>query len=318
MSLRDLNEAADRPIGPDDLTPPDPDRPFSIRAIKHDILDLYHTGFQPGVAPPWITLTPHYTIKEGQVTVVTGIPHCGKSPFVNEMAIGCAVNHGWPVAFCSPEHLPYEDLSARLLQQFYKNLSFSPHPLVQQMTQAEVMNAVDSLGSHIFFVPMSEANSTIPFVLARCIDLVESRGLKGLVIDPYGEFEHKRPSGMSETEYVSQLLTSIRLFARRYKVHVWLVAHPVKMQKKDDGKYPVVNPYDIAGSAAFANKPDNILSIHREYELPDLTQVHIFKIKFREVGKRGVVTLRHDSETGAFHDIVPQTNIGEAKWLPSK
>lgn len=302
MSLRELRMASDELVGPVSVEESDPDAPFSIKTLEQDILDLYATGFQPGVAPPWQSLEEYYTIKPGQVTVVTGIPHSGKSPLVNAMAIACAVQHDWPVAWCSPEHLPYHDLSARLLQQFYKTLSFTRHPLVKQMSMADVMNAVDVLRTKIFFVPISEANGTIPHVLARCQPLAE-QGLKGLVIDPYGEFEHKRPSGMTETEYVSHLLTEIRLFARRHDVHVWLVAHPVKIQKKDDGTYPVVKPYDIAGSAAFFNKPDNILSVYRDMHQLDFTQVHIQKIKFREVGHVGVVTLRHDSETGAFHDV---------------
>lgn len=302
MSLRELHGAAGEPIGPHDLTPNDPDAPFSIKSLETKILDLYATGFQPGVSPPWESLREYYTIKPGQVTVVTGIPHSGKSPLVNAMAMGCAVAYGWPIAWCSPEHLPYEDLSARLLQQFYKTLTFTVHPLVKQMSAVDVMYALDALDTKIHFVPVSEANGTIPHVLERCKPLV-GLGLKALVIDPYGEFEHKRPSGMTETEYISQLLTQIRIFARRYDVHVWLVAHPVKIQKGDNNKYPVVTPYDIAGSAAFYNKPDNILSIYRDYELPSLTKVYVQKIKFHEVGHNGMVVLRHDSETGAFHDM---------------
>jgi twinkle protein len=37
-------------------------------------------------------------------------------------------------------------------------------------------------------------------------------GVHGLVIDPYNEIEHKRPSNMTETEYVSQLLGSPNRF----------------------------------------------------------------------------------------------------------
>ena len=39
-------------------------------------------------------------------------------------------------------------------------------------------------------------------------------GIRGLVIDPYNELDHQRPSYMSETEYVSQMLTKIKRFAQ--------------------------------------------------------------------------------------------------------
>ena len=51
-------------------------------------------------------------------------------------------------------------------------------------------------------------------------------GIRGLVIDPYNELDHQRPSFMSETEYVSQMLTKIKRFAQHHDVHVWFVAHP--------------------------------------------------------------------------------------------
>ena len=64
---------------------------------------------------------------------------------------------------------------------------------------------------------------------------------------------------MSETEYISQSLTTIRKFARRYDVHVWVVAHPTKMQKDNDGNYPIPTAYDAAGSTHWRNKADNVL-----------------------------------------------------------
>lgn len=300
MSLHDLRLVAQGPVGPS-VKGTDPDAAHSIDVLEDELLTLYETGLQPGVSTEWLSMRGHYSMKPGQVTVVTGIPHSGKSPFVNALAMHCAIAHEWPVAWSSPEHLPYHDLLARLLQQYYKCLSFSEGTLMK-MTRSDVMRACDALRKKLWFLPASETNATIPHVLHRCLPLVD-QGLKGLVIDPYGEFEHRRPAGMTETEYVSQLLTEIRLFARHHGVHVWLIAHPTKIQKQDDGNYSIVKPYDIAGSAAWFNKPDNILSIYRTLEQPDYTQVHIQKIKFREVGHTGSVTLRHDARTGTFYDI---------------
>lgn len=300
MSLTTLRMVSMESVNP--CEPVDADAVLSLRSLEPDVLDLYDNGIQPGVSPGWESVRQLYTIKPGQVTVVTGIPHSGKSPFVNAMALHCVVHEGWTVAWCSPEHLPYHDLAARLMQQFYKRLSFTQTYGIRQMTRSDVRTASDALGERCWFIPMSETDATIPHVLERCLPLVE-RGLKGLVIDPYGEFEHKRPAGMTETEYVSQLLTQIRLFARKHQVHVWIVAHPTKVQKQDDGNYQLVKPYDIAGSAAWFNKPDNILSIYRTQDQPDFTQIHVQKVKFREVGHTGSVTLKHEPLTGTFADV---------------
>jgi len=49
-------------------------------------------------------------------------------------------------------------------------------------------------------------------------------------VDPYNELDHQRPSHMSETEYVSQMLTKIKRFAQHHDVHVWFVAHPRQLR----------------------------------------------------------------------------------------
>lgn len=301
MSLVELRLVSREPVGPPALVGPDPDAALTLHELESDLMDLYETGLQPGISPGWEALRQHYTIKPGQFTVVTGIPFSGKSPLVNAMAMHCIVSQNWKIAWSSPEHLPYHDLVARLLQQFYKSRSFSDGTL-PKMTRAEILQACDALRPNMFFLPVSEVDATIHGVLDRCKPLLD-HGVNGLVIDPYGEFEHKRPAGMTETEYISQLLTTLRVFARKHAVHIWLVAHPKKMQKRDDDTYPVVQPYDIAGSSAFYNKPDNILSVYRDMEEHDRTQVHIQKVKFREVGCKGVAILRHDARTGTFYDL---------------
>ena len=87
-----------------------------------------------------------------------------------------------------------------------------------------------------------------------------SYGIRGLVIDPYNELDHQRHSSMSETEYVSQMLTKIKRFAQHNDVHVWFVAHPKQLQ---GWKGEAPNLYDISGSAHFVNKADCGVVVHR-------------------------------------------------------
>jgi hypothetical protein len=89
-------------------------------------------------------------------------------------------------------------------------------------------------------------------------------GINGLVIDPYNEIEHRRPPNMTETEYVSEMLGKVKRFAVNHDVHVWFVAHPVKMQPQN-GKMPVPTLYDISGSANWTNKPDVGLVVHPQF-----------------------------------------------------
>ena len=125
-------------------------------------------------------------------------------------------------------------------------------------------------------------------------------GINGLIIDPWNELDHSRNNGMSETEQVGLSLSRIRHFARQNDLHVWIVAHPTKLRKNDDGSYPVPTPYDISGSAHFRNKADNCLTVYRLYDI-DKTELHIQKIRFDEIGKTGMTELFFEKHTGRFY-----------------
>jgi twinkle protein len=127
-------------------------------------------------------------------------------------------------------------------------------------------------------------------------------GVRGLVIDPYNELEHRRPASMSETEYVSQVLGKVKRFAQRHGVHVWFIAHPAKM-RREEGKFPVPSLYDISGSANWVNKADLGVVVHRDptREPPD-AEIHVRKVRFKAVGKVGSVTLAYDRATGRYYE----------------
>ena len=132
---------------------------------------------------------------------------------------------------------------------------------------------------------------------------------RGLVIDPWNELEHWRPVNLTETEYVSQTLSMVRNWARANHVHVWLVAHPQKM-RREDGKLPVPRPDMIAGSSHWWNKADAAITVWRDFEKMDSQDVdiHIQKVRFKNVGRPGLVTLRYDRISGRYFESVPKVS----------
>ena len=133
-------------------------------------------------------------------------------------------------------------------------------------------------------------------------------GCRMFIFDPYNEIEHTRNQYMSETEYVSFFMAKLRNFARLNKVWVGLVAHPTKLRKDEKTKkYPVATLYDISGSANFANKTDNGISLWREQK-PDCheVQVHILKVKSKFIGRANThIVLNWDRRTGTFSEPAP-------------
>ena len=207
-------------------------------------------------------------------------------------------------AVCSFENPPAEHIAKlaekRLGQPFWEG----PTP---RMSELDLRVAMQWLGEHFYFIRAGDEAPTIDWILETARAAVMRHGVRGLVIDPYNEVEHKRPDKMSETEYVSQVLGKVKRFAQAHGVHIWFVAHPAKMQRDPKGKIPVPTLYDISGSANWANKADFGVVIHRDWaERSTKVEIHVKKVRFKSVGREGIVTLHYDRATGRYTEPDPE------------
>jgi twinkle protein len=132
------------------------------------------------------------------------------------------------------------------------------------------------------------------------------------VIDPWNETESWREARFTEAEYLSACLSQIRQFSRDIRGHVWVVAHPKLLQKGTNGGYPVPTPYDVSGGAHWRNKADACICVWRDIESESQTvQIHVQKIRFKHIGKPGLVELRYDKVTGRYSDA-PVRSVSSA------
>ncbi|NQV38204.1 MAG: toprim domain-containing protein [Candidatus Marinimicrobia bacterium] len=270
---------------------------FSIGSLSSAIESLYDTGLAKGLSTGYEKLDKYYTVRAGEMTIVTGIPSHGKSTFMDNMAMKMNLSHGWKFGIFSPENLPLERHASRFIELLTDEPFISS--FYDKITIDEMRSAIDYLKNEIHFLMPEEGDITIDRILELARILVFRDGINGLIIDPWNEIEHERPHGLSETEYVSQALSKIRRFARMNDVHVWVLAHPTKLRKEENGEYPVPTPYDISGSANWKNKADNCFAIHRDFATNEST-VHIQKIRFREIGMIGSATFTYNGKCGTY------------------
>jgi twinkle protein len=73
--------------------------------------------------------------------------------------------------------------------------------------------------------------------------------------------------------------------------------------------------YDISGSANFYNKTDYGFTVHRKVDSDNVMQnqieVHFQKIKYKHLGKQGVISLDYDYVSGRFN----QSGRDLSNWL---
>ena len=124
-------------------------------------------------------------------------------------------------------------------------------------------------------------------------------GTTDLLIDPWNEVEHVRGKD-SETDYIGLMLRRLKAFAKRHGCNVWIIAHPAKpLPLRPGEKRAAPGPYDLAGSANWANKTDIGITVHSPE--PGAAEIHLWKLRFRRWGQRGaVVKLDFDASTGRY------------------
>lgn len=272
--------------------------------IRGDVLDLYRSGGLPkGSSTGWPSVDELYTVGESQWTVVTGTPNSGKSEWVDALMVNLAQREEWKFFIYSPENFPLAFHHSKILEK-YIGKPFTPGP-TERMTAEEVERGEDWMQGRFFFGQFDRPDviSIADEAERKIADLlnIHPRWKTGLVIDPWNQLEHYRPSNMTETEYISKTLSDVISIVRRSKMHLWLIAHPAKLYRDRDGKYPVPTPRDISGSAHFWNKADNCITVHRDQvEGSQDVDIHVQKIRFKHIGKIGLATLQYDRVTGKY------------------
>lgn len=277
-----------------------------VHQVEAELLDRYRNGVKGGESTGFENLDIFYKPRLGEFSVITGIPSHGKSEMLDAIMVNLAQLHGWKFVLFSPENPMTEHISKLTEKRVMKSFSTSRR---DHMSEEEMIRGAVWVDKHFAFLQSDDEINlpTIEWILEEAKQAILRDGIHGLVIDPWNEIEHQRQHGENETDYVARVLQRIKRFARNHQVHVWVVAHPSKEVTSRQGKgdeLPVPTLYDIAGSANFYNKMDCGLVVYRraakeDYEKP-VTEVHIRKVRFKEVGHIGLAKFTWIPAYGGF------------------
>lgn len=231
-------------------------------------------------------------IRMGDFSVVTGIPGHGKTTFVNDMMCRIAAAHKFKVVVASFEQHPQTDMRRNLRTwhtgKFERNMYDEEKEIADKW--------IDD--TFVFLVPGDDDDVTLEWTLERMAVAAIRHQAKIFIIDPWNEMDHTRPKEMSLTEYTGFAIKQFKKFAKKYNVHVMIVAHPAKMSRGKDGAYPVPTLYDISDSAHWYNKVDVGIVVYRG---DDGDMVRIAKSKYHtEIGKPGDFDVKFSADTGRY------------------
>lgn len=266
-----------------------------VSEMYTSIMDYYYNGYPGGVEAKIGEFDEYLTFMPGQLTIVTGIPGHGKSEFTDYLMTQLARVHDWGWGIFSFENQPSSFHATKIIEKF-AGLSFAKriNPY-HRMTVEQLEEAITITDRFFHFANINTVDISVDGILKKAKELVNKKGIKGLLIDPWNYIEHQVPAGYTETQYISECLTELKIFSVKYGVHIFLVAHPTKMQKDKSGKkFEVPTPYSISGSAHFFNKADNAITVYRDYEL-NLVNVYVQKVRHSWLGKTGCTSFHYDT-----------------------
>ena len=264
----------------------------TFRDIEDEVTDFVRNGFKPGFQIGLQNFDDIFSTYTGQFITVTGIPSSGKSDFVDQMVVGYNNNYGWKTAFASPENQPTYLHAHKLMRKTWQGM-----PTATDIDTDRWNEVADHCNSNYYHIDMERY--TLDSVLRKGAELVKRKGIKCLVIDPFNKV---RDVGGSDdvNRYTMEYLAKIEIFAKKYDVLVFIVAHPTKMYKTQDGKIEEPTMYNIKGGGEWYDASYHGILVHRDYE-QQTVKAKVLKVKFQNLGENGAEAhFKWEPKSGCF------------------
>jgi len=251
----------------------------TFRDIEDEVTDFVRNGFKRGYQIGLHNFDNIFSTYTKQFITVTGVPSSGKSDFVDQMCVGYNKEYGWKTAFASPENAPTYLHAHKLMRKVWGDM-----PNKGDIGGDKWNQVANHVNDNFFFIDMERY--TLESVLRKGAELVKRKGIKCLVIDPYNKVRDTDCQTEDVNRYTMEYLTKIETFAKKYDVLVFIVAHPTKMYKGQDGKIEEPTMYNIKGGGEWYDASYHGLLVHRDYEAKT-TKVKVLKVKFQNLGENG-------------------------------
>ena len=278
----------------------------TVEGLYESLLDLYENGLPETLSPKkecFGRLSNIFTVMRGHLVTGTGIPSHGKSSWTDWYLLNLIDECKMKMSLFSPEHSPMQlhlskFASLAVGKPFFKGES--------RLTKHELIRFKEWANEKIYFT--SAENGDFPtwsWLFDKMKEQVYAFGIDVFVIDAFNKVQMDK--GQDGKAGIDSVLTRLTLFAQIHNVIVFLIAHPTKMKKGDDGNYEIPTLYDVSGSADFRNQTHDGYTIYRYFDTAERSGYNMFvnqKTKFDFQGEiGGSVDFEYDLLTGRYFAI---------------
>ena len=279
----------------------------TLKDVEDELRDFVKNGFKPGYQIGLNNFDKIFSTYTGQFITVTGIPSSGKSDFVDQMVVGYNNNYGWKTAYASPENQPVYLHAHKLMRKTWQDM-----PSAGDIGSGKWKEVADHVNDNYFFIDMDKYS--LESVLRKGAELVKRKGIKCLVIDPFNKIRDTNAASDDVNRYTMDYLAKIETFCKKYDVLVFIVAHPTKMYKGNDGKIEEPTMYNIKGGGEWYDASYHGLLVHRDYDAKT-TKVKVLKVKFQNLGENGGEShFTWEPRSGSF--VPHESTVAENEPMP--
>ena len=283
-------------------------QPFPVEGVEsvYDNLDEAYTYLVSGYPETMDIGVPGLSellsLFPSEVTIFTGAPGAGKSNLVDAVMVHLMDAHSLRIAVVSAEKSVPLHITGLVKK----------HCKTAIVDKSEAMEALEKLNDHFFYIT-GDGLYKLDDVLLRTERLVKTRGVKALIIDNLSCIDQSGFSSISDG--AASMMAKIKSLAKKYRLIVFLVAHPRKLQEGADG-FLLPNGYDILGSSHFYNLTDNIVAIGLRESHVEVATRKVKNMEFvSPLGKLGSRELAFDRSAGGLYRKIYASEMEEQEAL---
>ncbi len=223
----------------------DPEQLKQAQEFKDDVIDLFYSTDPKKIGLPFPiqSIGDSFRIRRGEMTIYTGMSGHGKSQLLLQLSNYLA-EQGEKSLIASFE-MPAAASIGRMIRQLTK----SPLP-----TREDIEAKLEWMRDKILFYDyVGSANLTDTLEVMEYA--VRKFGCTFIVIDSLMKM------GLADEDLAAQkhFVDTIQNFARKYNVHIALVAHSKKKQNEDEAS----GKYDVRGSGTITDLVENVVTCFR-------------------------------------------------------
>lgn len=280
---------------------------FSTEDLHSGVMELYNNGLPETIYPKhpsFGNIKNVFSVMRGQISVITGIPSHGKSNFAEWYILNIVNDYGLKASFYSPEHSPMSLHQTNFIQKSIGKPFWDLKDGSKRVTPFDIERYTKWACDKVYLTGAeTDSGATWDWLLDKFKEQIYSFGIDIFVIDAFNKVT--LPSNGNKKDSIDEVLTKLTAFAQSNNVLIFLVAHPTKMKKGDDGKYEIPSLYDVSGSADFRNQTHNGFCIYRYFgnEIESgYTSFLNLKTKFSFQGEIGrSIDFDYHIPTGRYH-----------------